>query len=80
MKTLSYDTARCAGVIAYNTGETPDGLPTHTMCDQLDTCARYQAWRHWDRKAGIPDYQMIPVSMAVPDCTHKIEVKDEHEA
>lgn len=80
MKTLSYDTARCAGVIAYNTGETLDGLPTHTMCDHLSTCARYQAWRYWDSKAGIPDYQMIPVSMAVPDCTHKIEVKDEHEA
>lgn len=76
MKTLSYDTARCCGVIAFNTGETPDGLPTHTMCDQLDTCARYQAWRHWDKAAGIPDYQQILVSMAVPYCNHKIEVKD----
>ena len=76
MKTLSYDTARCCGVIAYNTGETPDGLPTHTMCNQRDTCARHQAWLRWDRAAGIPDYQQIAVSMAVPYCRHKIEVKD----
>lgn len=74
MRTLLYDVARCDGVIAYNTGETKDGLPTHTMCPHIDDCARYQAWRHWDKAAGIPDYQQIPVRMAVENCADKMEV------
>ena len=72
MKTLPYDTARCSGVIRFNTGT--DDWPAHDMCPQRDTCQRYLAFTERDRAAGLPDYQGIPVSMAVEDCGHKIEV------
>jgi len=32
------------------------------------------AWLSWDRKAGIPNYKGIPVTMAQRECTDKIEV------
>jgi hypothetical protein len=41
------------------------------------TCQRYLAWGKWDAEACVHDYKGIPVSMAVRDCEHKIEVSEE---
>lgn len=69
MVTLLYDTARCCGRL--------DFLPDGHWCKQRDTCQRYLAFIEWDRAAGIPDYRCISVTMAVPDCKHKIEVSQQ---
>ena len=72
MKTLPHDVSRCSGVIRFNSA-VGDEPPAHDTCPERDTCQRYQAWRHWDKEAGVPDYRGISVSMAVEDCRHKIE-------
>lgn len=69
MTTLPYDVSRCTGRM----GMLPDGH----WCRQRDTCQRYLAFSEWDRVAGIPDYRGIAVSMAVPNCKHKIEVSND---
>lgn len=63
--TLPFDKARCSGRMDFD----PDGQ----WCEQRDTCARYLAFTQWDRAAGVESYRGISVSMAVPDCGHKIE-------
>lgn len=72
MTALPFDIARCSGVIRFNAGA--DGWPAHEMCQERDTCKRYLSLVHWDRGV-VPDYRGIPVSMAVPDCGHKIEAE-----
>lgn len=75
MRTLPLDVSRCSGTIRFNSA--PEGeWPVHDTCAQRDTCQRYQAWRHWDKEAGIPDYQGISVTMAVDGCRNKIEVAE----
>lgn len=64
--TLAFDVSRCSGRIDF------DDL----WCKQRSTCQRYLAFTQWDREAEIPDYRGIPVSMAVPDCGHKIETDE----
>lgn len=67
--TLPYDVSRCAGRM--------DMLPDGHWCRQRDTCQRYLAFSEWDREAGIPDYRGISVTMAIPNCQHKIEVSND---
>ena len=66
MKTLDYDTSRCAGRLDFD----PEGQ----WCEQRQTCQRFLAWTEWDRAAGIPHYRGIPVTMGRADCNIKIEV------
>jgi len=68
--TLPLDVSRCAGRYDF------DPLSSET-CPERKTCQRYMAWVAWDRKAGIPNYKGIPVTMAKRDCEHKIEVDAE---
>lgn len=63
--TLPLDVSRCAG--RYDFSDDPQ------WCPERNTCKRYLAFIELDRAAGIPDYRGIPVSMAVPNCGHKIE-------
>jgi len=64
--TLPLDVSRC-------TGFDLDG----DRCPERMTCQRYLAWGKWDVEACVHDYKGIPVSMAVRDCEHKIEVSEE---
>ena len=64
--TLPYDVQRCTGQ-----------LGVHVGCKQLMSCQRYLACTQWDREAGIPDSSWTPVAMAIPNCQHKIEVRNE---
>ncbi|HIO30753.1 hypothetical protein [Marinobacter salarius] len=66
MKTLPYDVSRCAA--RYNAN------PDSEWCPQRDTCQRYLALTQWDKQAGMPEYQRIPVVMGQKDCGIKIEV------
>ena len=66
--TLPLDVSRCTGCF--------DLRPDADWCIEKETCRRYLAWRKWDAEAGITNYKGIPVSMAVRDCEHKIEVSE----
>ena len=68
MKSLPFDIARCSGRM--------DLLPDGQWCDQRDTCKRYLSFVSWDRGV-VPDYRGIGVSMATPDCQHKIEAQQQ---
>lgn len=68
-KTLALDTSRCSGRM--------DLLPDGHWCRQRDSCQRYLALVDWDKKAGLPDYKGISVTMAVPNCQNKIEVEND---
>jgi hypothetical protein len=67
--TLPLDVSRCAGRYGFDI----DG----ERCPERTTCQRYLAWGYLDAEAGIPNYRSIPVSMAVRDCGHKIEVSED---
>jgi len=71
MKTLPYDTARCAG--------RHDLKPNGEWCQERNTCQRYLAFSDWDVKAGLPNYQAISVTMARRQCGIKIEVKEKND-
>lgn len=68
MRTLPFDVSRCAGRMDLEA----DGR----ICEHRDRCQRYLAFIEWDKEAGIPNYQSIPVTMAVTDCEHMIEVME----
>ena len=67
MKTLSFDTSRCAG--RYDFG------PDAEWCPERDTCQRYLAFTEWDKAAGVENYRRIGVTMAVPECKIKIDTE-----
>jgi len=67
VKTLPYDVSRCAARFAFTDEFDEWRLERHT-------CQRFLALTEWDREAGIPDYQGIPVSMGSADCKNKIEI------
>ena len=66
MKTLDYDTTRCAGRLEFGVNA--------KWCERRETCQRFMAWSEWDQKAGIPHYRGISVTMGRQDCGIKIEV------
>jgi hypothetical protein len=63
--TLPLDVSRCTG---FDLGV--------EWCPERETCQRHLAWSQWDAEPVIPDYKGIPISMAVRDCEHKIEVSE----
>lgn len=69
MITLPLDISRCAGRYDFD----PDG----EWCPDRHSCQRYLAWSEWDITAELPDYRGVPVSMAVPDCNHRIPLTNE---
>ena len=68
METLDYDTARCSGRFEFD--------HNGQWCGQRQTCQRFLAWIEWDRKAEIPHYRGIAVTMGQKDCGIKIEVEE----
>lgn len=69
MKPLLLDVGRCSGRIDFDAENT-------RWCDHKETCARYLTFVKWDQ-GHVPHYRGISVSMAIDNCTHKIEVLDE---
>ena len=68
-KPLPLDVGRCSGRFDFDADNT-------RWCDHKETCARYLTFVKWDQ-GHVPHYRGIGVSMAIDNCTHKIEVLDE---
>ncbi len=68
-RALPLDVGRCSGRFDFDADNS-------RWCERKDKCQRYMSFAHWDR--GIVDnYKGIPVSMAVDNCQHMIEVTNE---
>lgn len=69
MRPLPLDYSRCSGRMGLS--------PKSAICSQRDTCMRYISFSQLDLLENPDNYRNISVTMAVENCWHKIEIRDD---